>query len=146
MFRRIASLALLVLAPATGSAQFLERWEYWGKGYGYGQSGFDIGRGYRPPPSFSYVAAAPCSIRVYVPATAQVFFDNAPTSQTGAERLFVTPPLDMSQPYSYTITARWTQNGQDIRHTHTVRLVPGQTVNVDFTAALPIPRTQAPPR
>jgi uncharacterized protein (TIGR03000 family) len=71
-------------------------------------------------------------IRVRVPADAQVFFDGQPTSQTGTERMFVSPPLATGPNYSYEISARWMQNGQEMKQSRTVRLTPGQTVNVDF--------------
>jgi len=79
---------------------------------------------------------ARASIRVRVPANAQVFFDDTPTSQTGPERMFVTGPLDSGN-YSYTISARWMDNGQERRETRNARLIRGQTVDVDFTTPAP---------
>lgn len=85
-------------------------------------------------------------IRVRVPAAALVYFDDTPTRQTGADRLFVTPALDRRQSYSYEIAASWTQNGQTVRRTRTVQLIPGQTVDVDFNAEPPIQAAVAPTR
>jgi len=71
-------------------------------------------------------------IHVHVPVDAQVLFDDTPTRQTGTERHFMTPPLDKSD-YSYQVTARWMDNGKERRETRTVRVIPGQTVNLDLT-------------
>jgi uncharacterized protein (TIGR03000 family) len=59
MIRRLlllAALSMFVLAalPGPSFAQFLDRWQTWGNGYGYGRSGFDIGKpgsAFPPPPS-----------------------------------------------------------------------------------------------
>jgi uncharacterized protein (TIGR03000 family) len=73
-------------------------------------------------------------IRVRVPADAQVMFDGTPTKQTGTDRMFMTPSLAGNQNYTYDITAQWQENGKDRKQTKTVKLVPGQTVDVDFTS------------
>ncbi len=74
-------------------------------------------------------------IRVHVPADAQVYFENTATTQSGPDRLFSTPPLDPNQNYSYQISARWMQNGREVRQDRTVQLTPGHTVDVNFTSA-----------
>jgi len=71
-------------------------------------------------------------INVHVPPDAQVFFDNSPTQQRGAERRFVTPQLDPNSRYSYNISAQWMENGRERRESRTVRLTPGQTAEVNF--------------
>ena len=38
------ALAAPLLLPSASFAQFLDRWHEWGHGYGYGRSGFDIGK------------------------------------------------------------------------------------------------------
>jgi uncharacterized protein (TIGR03000 family) len=74
-------------------------------------------------------------IDVHVPPNAQVFFDNSPTQQRGSERRFMTPPLDPNSKYTYNVEARWTdQDGQEQRENRTVRLTPGETTDVNFTA------------
>jgi uncharacterized protein (TIGR03000 family) len=75
-------------------------------------------------------------IRVRVPSTAQVLFDDTMTRQTGVERNFMTPQLDANHRYTYEVTARWLDNsGKERRESRTVRLTPGQTTNVDFTGS-----------
>jgi uncharacterized protein (TIGR03000 family) len=82
------------------------------------------------------------SIHVRVPENAQVFFDDTPTTQTGRDRMFATAPLDSGKNYTYTISARWTENGQERRDSRTVRLNLGGTVDVDFTAPVLLPLPQ----
>jgi len=65
-------------------------------------------------------------------ADAKVWFDNSPTTQQGMERTFNSPPLDPGGPYSYTIRARWTENGQSIERERRVSVRSGQLVNVNF--------------
>jgi len=74
-------------------------------------------------------------IHVRVPANAQVFFDNQPTQQQGPDRTFMTPQLEGNHNYTYEISARWMDNGQERRENRTVRLTPGQTADVDFTGS-----------
>jgi uncharacterized protein (TIGR03000 family) len=81
-----------------------------------------------------YTPAAPdnrAHIEVRVPADAQVLFDGAPTQQTGEDRRFVTPPLDSSG--TYTVQAKWMENGRKVDQTKTVKVGPGASEMVDFT-------------
>jgi uncharacterized protein (TIGR03000 family) len=72
------------------------------------------------------------TVTVMVPnADAQVWFDNASTAQRGMQRTFHSPPLQ-SGTYTYTIKARWTENGQTRDQQREVQVQPGQTVTVDF--------------
>jgi len=74
-------------------------------------------------------------IHVSVPTNAQVFFDDSPTRQQGSDREFVTPPLEANHNYTYQVSARWTDaNGKEHRENRTVRMTPGQSVNVNFTS------------
>jgi uncharacterized protein (TIGR03000 family) len=86
------------------------------------------------------------NIRVHVPPTAQLLFDDSPTTQTGSDRMFTTGALDPSKRYSYQITARWTENGQERHEMRNVPIIPGQTANVDFTRPAPPQQLQQPPR
>jgi len=64
---------------------------------------------------------------------AMVWFNGAATTQQGVERSFATPPLDASSSsYSYTIRARWTENGQTVERERRVNVQPGQSTIVDF--------------
>jgi len=65
-------------------------------------------------------------------ADARVWFDGAATTQQGMERTFNSPPLDRGSNYSYTIRARWLENGQEVERSRTVNVQPGQSFTVYF--------------
>jgi uncharacterized protein (TIGR03000 family) len=77
---------------------------------------------------------APVEITVVVPADAKVFFDGAPTVQTGTERRFVSPPLEVGRNRHYVVLARWQEGGKTVEHTRKVPVSGGARVRVDFTA------------
>jgi uncharacterized protein (TIGR03000 family) len=85
--------------------------------------------------------ASRAMVHVRVPANAQVFFDDSPTTQTGPDRTFMTGPLEQGT-YSYNISARWMENGKERRENRAVRVVPGQTAEVDFMNSAPVPTPQ----
>jgi len=133
---------------------------YYGSGYGgnyYGGSPYYSSGGlyYDYSPSYStptysygpeyYSAQAPsmntqqsfyndpnsATLTVMLPvADAQVWFDDTPTSQRGMERSFHTPALQ--QPGTYTIKARWNDNGRTVDQQRKITVRPGQSVMVDF--------------
>jgi uncharacterized protein (TIGR03000 family) len=84
------------------------------------------------PHARAQAAKAPVRITVVVPADAEVFFDGAPTSQKGAERLFVSPDLEPGKTYSYEVLARWKEKGQTVERTRTVPVSSGARVRVSF--------------
>jgi len=72
-------------------------------------------------------------IEVRVPSPdAEVFFQGDPTQQRGMERQFVSPPLDPSRSFTYSIEARWMENGRMVNQKRTVTVSAGQTSTVDF--------------
>jgi uncharacterized protein (TIGR03000 family) len=71
-------------------------------------------------------------IDVKVPANAELWFDDAKTSQTGSMRQFASPPLDSEHNYSYEIRARWTENGRTVERTKNITVRPGQHLAVDM--------------
>jgi len=100
----------------------------------YGNSTVSTESAY-PPSGRSQVAVDRnrALIDVHVPPNAQVLFDNSPTQQQGPERRFMTPPLEPNSQYTYEVTAKWMdQNGKERRESRTVRLTPGQTIDVNF--------------
>src|SRR4051794_31623791 len=50
---------------------------------------------------------ASAAIRVKLPASAKLLFDDYQTQQTGGERLFETPPLEPGKTFQYTLKATW---------------------------------------
>jgi uncharacterized protein (TIGR03000 family) len=77
-------------------------------------------------------ARAPAAITVVAPADAEIFFDGAPTSLRGTERLFVSPELEPGKAYSYEVLARWKEKGQTVERTRTVAVSSGARVRVSF--------------
>jgi len=74
------------------------------------------------------------SIRVLVPAPdAQVWVQNQlmPTPQ-GMERYFESQPVESGYNYTYTVKARWMEEGRDIERERQIAVEPGQTATVDF--------------
>jgi uncharacterized protein (TIGR03000 family) len=51
-------------------------------------------------------------VYVTTPPDASVWFDDHATQQRGMNRLFMSPPLDPTRSFSYTITASWRENGE----------------------------------
>jgi uncharacterized protein (TIGR03000 family) len=74
------------------------------------------------------------SVKVPQPA-AEVFVDGAKTAQTGTDRTFESPPLEAGQRYSYTVTARWIENGRAVERSIQVTGEPGEVVRADFGAS-----------
>src|SRR5215831_4279258 len=74
-------------------------------------------------------------IVVRLPAGAMLLIGSGPTSQTGAERLFLSPPLEPGKQYSYELTAEWKANGQPHKVVREAVVRAGATTVVDFSAA-----------
>jgi len=79
----------------------------------------------------------PVIIDVLTPATAEITFEGAKTTQTGSRRLFISPPIKSGQNYIYEIKVKWLENGKPIAHTRTVPVRAGQRLMVDLTRELP---------
>jgi len=84
------------------------------------------------PPSNQTLDPNRAMIRVHVSPDAQVMFNGTPTNQSGPQRVFMTPQLNPGEGYSYEISARWNENGQEQSQTRTVRFQAGKTVEVNF--------------
>jgi len=141
-----------------GSGYYGSPYSYGGRGYYYSSPSYY----YESAPSYyysdsvtqvpptevrqaSYSDPSTASVTVLVPAAdAQVWFNDAPTSQRGMERLFHTPSLQ--QGGTYTIKARWTENGRTMDQQRQVQVQPGQSITVNFRGNpgenLPTPRPQ----
>jgi uncharacterized protein (TIGR03000 family) len=74
------------------------------------------------------------TIRVLLPsANAQLTVDDVPTRQTGAERVFVSPPLEPGRSYSYTARATWQPNNYTtITRTRKILVKAGQDLQADL--------------
>ncbi len=104
---------------------------YRGNGYGYAPSYYDgtqIRQSYYPAPVQDFV-----NVTVLVPAAdAQVWFENKLTTQRGTERLYESPPLAPNHSHTYTIKARWMENGKAVNQERQVNVQAGQNITVNF--------------
>jgi uncharacterized protein (TIGR03000 family) len=74
-----------------------------------------------------------CMLRVLVPSeTAKVFIEDQATQQQGTDRLFVSPPLETGSNYTYTVKAKWMENGKEKSRDKTVKVSAGDSATVDF--------------
>jgi uncharacterized protein (TIGR03000 family) len=80
-------------------------------------------------------AARPVTLRVLVPAKdAKLTIEGKLTKQTGASRVFTSPPLEPGWDYSYTLSATWEPNNYTkITRTKVVKLRGGGEILVDLS-------------
>jgi uncharacterized protein (TIGR03000 family) len=87
------------------------------------------------------------NIRVIVPdPQAKIWFDGHLTQQSGTDRLFSTPQLQVGTSAAYTIKCTWMQAGREMSQERVVSVSAGRTAMVDFTQASsqPVPAPQPP--
>jgi uncharacterized protein (TIGR03000 family) len=120
--------------------QALDEYGWFGRRYHKGGNGF--GRSYddlsatAKHSTYEQVKApemsAPALIRVEVPDSARIWFDDQPTSQTGPSRLFITSPLKSGGDYVYRVRARWKSGDKEVDRTLTVQLKGGENKAISF--------------
>lgn len=71
-------------------------------------------------------AQTPASIVVVVPTDTIVFFDNYQSQSTGAERRFVSPPLELG--FTYTYMLKFVHQGKQL--VRPVQIRPGESISV----------------
>jgi uncharacterized protein (TIGR03000 family) len=81
-------------------------------------------------------------ITVRVPPDAMVWFDDYQTQQTGATREFQSPPLTLGRDYTYTVHARWMENGRQVDRSRTIHVPAGAVLNVDMMQSQSGDRTE----
>lgn len=78
---------------------------------------------------------APATILASVPANAEIWLDGKQTRQAGSQRLFVTPPLERGQSYSYEVRVHWTaRDGTIVDLTRVIRVQAGRQTNLGVAA------------
>ena len=129
-----------------------------GYGYGFGAGypgpygpgyGYPVGYGppYPPPPvagppplyapPLPSPAPAPsnrCHIHVVLPANATLWFGDEATSRSGAVRDFLSPEMVPGKTYTYTLKARWVQDGQTVEQARDIRVRANEMTTVSFGA------------
>jgi uncharacterized protein (TIGR03000 family) len=73
------------------------------------------------------------SVKVPQP-TAELLVDGVKTGQTGTDRIFAGPPVEIGKEAKYLVTVRWIERGAIREKTMIATGVPGEVVRVDFTA------------
>jgi uncharacterized protein (TIGR03000 family) len=89
-----------------------------------------------PPPLVGPVPqqkAAAASVKVRIPAGADLWFGDTKVPVTGAVGEFKTPVLQPGRLYEYEVRARWKQNGREVTQTQQVVVTSGAAARVDFT-------------
>jgi len=71
-------------------------------------------------------------INVSVPASAQIWFGNAKTTQGGAFRHFVSPPIVPGFDYVYEVRVAWTADGKSMTRNRKVTVHAGDVINLNF--------------
>jgi uncharacterized protein (TIGR03000 family) len=73
------------------------------------------------------------TITVRLPqAGAEVLVDGKPTTSTGTDRTFESPPLTAGTQYKYKVTARWMEGGQPVERSQDAVGKPGETIRLEF--------------
>jgi uncharacterized protein (TIGR03000 family) len=73
-------------------------------------------------------------LEVLVPSDATVWFNDWQSKTTGPVRQFLSPPLTPGHKYTYTVRARWEENGRPVTQTRDVVVAAGTQARVDFSA------------
>jgi uncharacterized protein (TIGR03000 family) len=74
-------------------------------------------------------------ITVTLPAEAELWFDEAKTSQSGNYRRFVTPPLPSGRLLDYTLRVRWQTGGVELTRVEKVQVASGGRFRINFLTA-----------
>jgi uncharacterized protein (TIGR03000 family) len=54
------------------------------------------------------------------------------TTQSGARRAFVSPPLAPGREYVYDVTAKWQEGGREVVRTRRITVHAGDVINLNF--------------
>jgi uncharacterized protein (TIGR03000 family) len=84
---------------------------------------------YSPP---APVDANAVTIRMAVPSGARVWFDGEATTQTGADREFLSPPLTPGREYVYHVRVQWDGNGKAVERNRAVTVHAGDRINLNI--------------
>jgi uncharacterized protein (TIGR03000 family) len=75
-------------------------------------------------------------ISARVPADAEIWIEEQRMTQTGPDRLYITPRLpNKDTSYYYDVRARWTENGSQVERTQRIRFRAGERVALDFKSS-----------
>jgi uncharacterized protein (TIGR03000 family) len=75
------------------------------------------------------------------PPHAEISIEGSKTAQIGSSRLYVSPPLNQGENYTYDIRVSWQENGHEVTQTRKLPVRAGDRLSVVFRA----PANTAPP-
>jgi uncharacterized protein (TIGR03000 family) len=99
-------------------------------------SGPDAVAHLQPVPA-QVAAERPARILVRVPQSAEVWFDQQKTAQSGDDRVFETPPVAAGKTLIYTVRAKWTEAGRAVEQFRIVGVKAGETAKLTFGPGQP---------
>jgi uncharacterized protein (TIGR03000 family) len=102
-------------------------------GVTYGGGGYGTTTPTKEGKEESYHRAAPATIVVELPAEAKLLIDGQPTTSGSSQRVFVSPDLDSSRDYHYTLKAEAVRDGKPVVVEKRVTVRGGQTTPVRLT-------------
>jgi uncharacterized protein (TIGR03000 family) len=76
--------------------------------------------------------AMPVHIEIRVAPDAEIWFDDAKTTQSGTVREFVSPPMSPGRDYTYEIRARWKVDGNEVSQNRRITVHAGEQVSISF--------------
>jgi uncharacterized protein (TIGR03000 family) len=68
------------------------------------------------------------------PPHAEISIEGSKTAQIGSSRLYVSPPLNHGENYTYDIRVSWKENGREVTQTRKVPVRAGDRLSVVFRA------------
>jgi uncharacterized protein (TIGR03000 family) len=71
----------------------------------------------------------------HLPEDARVWFEEAPTKQTGTLRQFESPPLVPGKTYTYTVRVAWAEDGRWVSQVHVFPVHAGDIHCIDVIAS-----------
>jgi uncharacterized protein (TIGR03000 family) len=84
------------------------------------------------PSASAKPSGTPARLTVRVPADAEVFINDQPTTTTGVARTYLSQPLLPNLTYTYTVQARWQEDGHFVTQTRDVTLSAGAQITTSF--------------
>jgi uncharacterized protein (TIGR03000 family) len=84
-----------------------------------------------PPASAPEEQVAYLHIRV-MPPHAEISIEGSKTAQIGSSRLYVSPPLNQGENYTYTIHVSWKENGREVTRDRKVPVRAGDRLSIVF--------------
>jgi len=71
----------------------------------------------------------------HLPEDAEIWFEDAPTTQKGTLRQFVSPPLTPGKEYKYNVRVAWLEEGKKVSQAHTFPVRAGDIHCIDLVKA-----------